>query len=121
MQDILKQVYQIHEKSNERQIWQQKGFGHATEPEKIQYQTPTQERQKHMKAIVSIDKKSTKLVKQNTLCKAFNAWKEANIFLKNEKPNIKWADRPVINLIPERKSKKHKRILEYHDTIRIHA
>ena len=33
-QDILKQVYPIHEKSNERQIWQQKGFEHAAEPEK---------------------------------------------------------------------------------------
>ena len=58
-----------------------------------------------MKAIVSIDKKSTKLATQNILRKAFSAWEEANIFLKNETPNIKWADRPLINLTPERKAR----------------
>ena len=56
-QDSLNQVYPIYEKGNGRKIWQQKGFDHATEPEKTQYQTLTQDRQKHMKAIVNIDKK----------------------------------------------------------------
>ena len=66
MQDSLQKVYPINQKGNERKIWQQKGFEHATEPGKTQYHTLTQDRQKHMKSIVDIDKQSTKLTKKNT-------------------------------------------------------
>ena len=53
-----------------------------------------------MKAIINIDKQSTKLTKQNTLRMTLAAWKEAHAFLKKEKQNIKSAERPIINLIP---------------------
>ena len=84
MQDILNQLYAIRQKGNEKKIWGQKGFEHAAENEKAQYQTLVQERQKHMKAIVRIDKKITKLVKQNILRKTFIAWKAAHLLLTHE-------------------------------------
>ena len=97
----------------------QKGFEHATEPGKTQYQTLTLDRQKHMKAIVNIDTK-VRNSPNKTLCVTFIAWKEAQTFLKRAKSNIKWAERPIINLTPERISEKHKHILEYLDNIRTH-
>ena len=118
LHDTLQLVYPASRKSNTKKIWEQKGYAHATEQGKTQYQTLTQGRQKLMEKVAKLDKKIDKSTRQNTLRVTLIAWKEAHIFLKKEKTNIVWAEHPIINLTPERKRKKNKAILEYYDVIK---
>ena len=72
-----------------------------------------------MGEIIKIDIKSKKRIKQNTLRVTLIA-RVTYTFLKNGQPNIIWAKRPIVNLMPERQRKKRKMEQEYYDTIKIH-
>jgi len=56
LRDTLQIVYPASRKNNAKQIWEQKGYAHATEQEKTHYQTLTQERQNLMGKVVNLDK-----------------------------------------------------------------
>jgi len=116
--NILLQVYPIGHENNTRQIWEQKGYEHATTEEKDKYQQLKKEREHIQNEISKHDKYIDKLEKQMQLTKWLQEWRSAETFLKNTKSNILYARQPIIDIWM--KPRRHTRYIhEFCDHIKI--
>jgi len=107
IQEALVETYPAIRKDNSTQIWERVGYENATPEEKQRYLELKKERQEIQDQINKQAKKITQIENKIKKAKIFKAWKDASEFIKNNKSNILYARKPIINLSGETKITKN--------------